>query len=99
MLYNGEKEEVLVLMKLLKKILIILIILFIVIASIFFIIGFSYYSNALKEEPLITRVEEVTSHEHYTSFDELPDNYIHAVIAVEDHRYYEHGAIDPYRNC
>lgn len=81
--------------KLLRKILILLLLLFVVIASILFIIGFGYYSYILKEKPLITRVEEVTSQKHYTTFDELPENYINAVIAVEDHRYYEHGAIDP----
>lgn len=82
-------------MKLLKKILIILLILFIIAFSILFIIGYSYYSNTLKEKPLITRIEEVTSKEHYTPFEQLPQNYIYAVIAVEDHRYYEHGPIDP----
>ena len=81
-------------MKLLKKMLIILLILLVVVASILFIIGYAYYSNTLKEKPLITSVEEITSKEHYTSFDELSENYINAVIAVEDHRYYEHGAID-----
>lgn len=81
-------------MKLLKKLLIILLILFVVIISIFFIIGFTYYSNALKEKPLVTRIEEITNQEHYTSFESLSKDYIHAVIAVEDHRYYEHGAID-----
>lgn len=82
-------------MKLFKKILIILLILFIVAISIIFIIGYSYYSNTLKEKPFITRVEAVTNKEHYTPFEQLPQNYINAVIAVEDHRYYTHGAIDP----
>ena len=77
------------------KILIILLILFVVAFSIIFMIGFGYYSNTLKEKPLVTRVEEITSKENYTSFDNLPSNYINAVIAVEDHRYYDHGAIDP----
>lgn len=81
-------------MKLFRKILIILLIAFVVISSILFIIGFSYYSKALKEKPLMGRVEEVTNDEHFVSFDELPKNYINAVIAVEDHRYYDHGAID-----
>ncbi len=27
-------------------------------------------------------------------FEQLPKNYINAVIAVEDHRYYEHGPVD-----
>lgn len=81
-------------MKLLKKLLIILLILLIIAASFLFLIGYGYYSTALKEKPLLTRVEEITKQENYTSFDELPKDYVNAVIAVEDHRYYEHGAID-----
>ena len=93
LLYNVTKSEVF--MKLLKKLLIILLILLVIAISIVFIIGFSYYSNTLKEKPLITRVEEVTSKENYTSFENLSKNYINAVISVEDHRYYNHGAVDP----
>lgn len=78
-----------------KKILIILFVILIIIASIVFMIGYGYYSNTLKEKPLRARVEEVTNQEHYTSFEQLPKNYINAVIAVEDHRYYKHGAVDP----
>lgn len=84
-----------VFMKLLKKLLILLLILLVVVSSILLVIGFSYYSKTLKEKPLVTRIEEVTSQEHYTSFENLSKNYVNAVIAVEDHRYYDHGAIDP----
>lgn len=82
-------------MKLFRKILITLLILFVIALSITFIIGFSYYSNTLKDKPLVTIVDEITSKENYTPFDKLSKNYINAVIAVEDHRYYDHGAIDP----
>lgn len=82
-------------MKLFKKILIVLLILFVVGLSIVFMIGFGYYSNTLKEKSLTQRVEEITTKENYTPFDQLSKNYVDAVIAVEDHRYYEHGAIDP----
>lgn len=82
-------------MKLFKKILIILLILFVIGLSLVFMIGFGYYSNSLKEKSLVERVEEITTKEDYTPFDQLSKNYINAVIAVEDHRYYEHGAIDP----
>lgn len=82
-------------MKFFRKLFVFLLIALIVVLSIAFIIGFSYYSKALKEKPLLARVEKVTSKEHFVSFDDLPENYINAVIAVEDHRYYDHGAIDP----
>lgn len=82
-------------MKLLKKIFILLLILFVVGLSLVFMVGFGYYSNTLKEKSLAERIEEITTKEDYTPFDQLSKNYINAVIAVEDHRYYEHGAIDP----
>ncbi len=82
-------------MKLFKKLLIIILILVVVASSIILIIGFSYYANTLKEKPLVSRIEEVTNKENYTSFENLPKTYVNAVIAVEDHRYYNHGAIDP----
>ena len=82
-------------MRFFRKLLFMFFMFLIVAFSILFIIGYSYYSKALKEKPLITRVDEVMNRENYTSFEKLPENYINAVIAVEDHRYYEHGAIDP----
>ncbi len=80
--------------KFLLKLLIIFIILLIIAASFVFIIGYGYYSNTLHESSLTERVEKVTNKEHFVKFEDLSDNYINAVIAVEDHRYYEHGPVD-----
>lgn len=82
-------------MKILKRIIIFLLLVAIVGFTICFIIGYSTYSKALDEKPLITRIDEITSKENYVPFDELSKDYINAVVAVEDRRYYDHGAIDP----
>lgn len=81
-------------MKFLKKLFILLIIIILIIVSFLFLIGFAYYSKTLKEQPLISRVESYTSKENYITFNNLSKNYINAVVAVEDHRYYDHGPID-----
>lgn len=81
-------------MKIFKKILLILFFILFTIALIFFIIGYSTYSKALKEKPLVTRVQEITSDEHFVKFNDMSTDYRNAVIAVEDHRFYDHGAID-----
>lgn len=81
-------------MKWYKKILIAILLILVVGISIVLILGFSYYSSNLKEKPFLDRINEITSKENFIKFDDLPDNYINAVIAVEDHRYYEHGAVD-----
>lgn len=81
-------------MKIFRRILLFLLILIIVILSILCIIGFSTYSSKLKEKPLITRIEEITSDEHFVKFSDMSSDYRNAVIAVEDHRYYDHGPVD-----
>lgn len=81
-------------MKLFRKILLIILTLIVIIVSILLLSGYSYYQKALKETPLITKIEEVTSSENFIKYDDLSKNYINAVIATEDHRYYTHGAID-----
>lgn len=82
-------------MRLFRKILVILLILILLACGLMFILGYSTYSQALDEKPLLTRIEEVTSDENYVSYDNLSNDYINAVVAVEDHRFYDHGAIDP----
>ena len=82
-------------MKILKRLIIFLLLVAVVGFTICFIIGYSTYSKALDEKPLITRIDEITSKENYVPFDELSKDYINAVVAVEDRRYYDHGAIDP----
>ncbi len=81
-------------MKLFKKMLIILLVLILVCGTVCFIIGYSTYSKALDEKPLISRMEEIENSDNFVSFNDLPKNYLNAVVAVEDHRFYEHGPID-----
>ena len=56
--------------------------------------GYSLYAGALEEKPLEQRVAEQQAQPGYTEWEDLPETYIQAVIAVEDHRFYEHGGID-----
>ena len=81
-------------MKFIRKLLIIIILILIILLSICCLIGYTTYSKALKEKPLTTRVDEITSKEHYTSYSELPKVYIDAVVATEDRRFYKHGPVD-----
>lgn len=76
-----------------KITLIILTIVFIVICAIF-LKGYNYYNKAISQISLKDKVYEVRSNENFVKFDDLPDNFINATIAVEDHRFREHGSID-----
>ena len=81
-------------MKLFRKLLLIIFVLILIAIIILGTIGFVTYSKALEEEPLLTRTAKVTDDEHYVPFNDLPKDYINAVISVEDRRYYDHGPVD-----
>lgn len=81
-------------MKFIRKLFIALIILIILVCSVIFLIGHSYYSKALKEKPLLTRVEDITNSENFVKFEDMSSYYRNAVISVEDHRFYDHGPVD-----
>ena len=75
----------------------VLIIIFIILLSLGFIVvgsGYNMYKEAIEEVPLDKKVEQIKEKDNYTTLDEMPDIYKKAVVAVEDHRFYEHGGID-----
>lgn len=56
--------------------------------------GYQMHSDALAEKPLTEAVEEIQSQSQYTSLSKLPDMYLDAVVAVEDHRFWKHHGFD-----
>ena len=77
------------------KLIVFLIIIITLSASIPFVVkGYKMYTVALNEVSIEEKKNEIQSKESYTSLSELPQIYKDAVLAVEDHRYYKHGAID-----
>lgn len=81
-------------MKILLKILAIVLILVIGIFAYYIKIGYMMYNNAINTISIEEKVKEIESMNNYVRYEELPDDYINAVVAVEDHRFFEHGAID-----
>lgn len=56
--------------------------------------GYKLYTEAVKEKPVEQTVEAIRSGENYTKLADMPKTYLDAVVAAEDHRFYEHGGID-----
>lgn len=56
--------------------------------------GYQMYQAALTQQSLESKVEEIQSDLGYTELSELPEMYLNAVVAVEDHRFEQHFGID-----
>ena len=81
-------------MKIIKRILLLLFLLILAIGIILGIYGYTIYSKAIKEEPLENKIEEIKSDKNYVTIEDLPKDYLNAVVSAEDRRFYNHGALD-----
>ena len=67
----------------------------VVLVEVYFLArGFNLYREALEGTGLDEMAAAIRSSETYTPIDELPDLYLQAVVAVEDHRFYAHPGFD-----
>ena len=86
-------------MKIFKRIILLILIVIIIIVSVCYINGKKLYDEKLSEISLEKKIESIKSDEDFVPLSDLPEYYKNSVIAVEDHRYYKHGAIDVIALC
>ena len=56
--------------------------------------GYQMYAAVMEEQPLEEKIEEIRQEPGYTTLAELPETYLNAVVAAEDHRFFQHPGID-----
>lgn len=56
--------------------------------------GYDMYREAIQVKPMIEMIAEIEQKENYTLIKDVPQIYINAVIAVEDHRFFSHKGVD-----
>ena len=81
-------------MKLLRRVVIILLLIIAIVGGIFLYNGYELYKSALANTPIEETIDKIRQKDSYTKLEDMPEYYYKAVVAVEDHRFYDHGAID-----
>ena len=80
--------------KLVKGILGLLLLVFMLAVGITAWQGYQMYAAVMEEQPLEEKIEEIRQEPGYTTLAELPETYLNAVVATEDHRFFQHPGID-----
>ena len=80
--------------KLILKILFWIFIISFIIFSIILGLGYLKYKNAINNISLTDKVQEIRESENYTKLADISIDYKNAVVAIEDHRFYNHSGID-----
>ena len=81
-------------MKVIKRIIIFIILVVLFAGAVLTYQGYTMYKEALDKISVKDQVKELQAQENYTKFEDLPEFYVDAVLAAEDHRFYDHGALD-----
>lgn len=81
-------------MKVIKRIIIFIILIILLVGTLLTYQGYTMYKQALDKISVKDKVAELKSQKNYTKFEDLPEFYLDAVVAVEDRRFYDHGALD-----
>lgn len=81
--------------KFFKKIIMIILILIAMILGVFVYQGYNLFEEAITETSIEEKIEEIKKEkENYIEYESLPEDYINAIVAVEDRRFFKHNGID-----
>lgn len=81
-------------MKTIKRLFWLCLVILCVIAGVKIKDGYDKYIDALANRPLNEVITELRNKENYTSYDDVPEIYYKALVAVEDRRFYKHNGFD-----
>ena len=81
-------------MKIIKNCIYTVLTIIIVFASIKIHEGYEIYKIAINNISIKEQVYKIQENPNYTKYADLPQDYINAVIAVEDRRFFSHKGID-----
>lgn len=81
-------------MKFIKKILFIIVLILAILVGICTYRGYKMYQIAIEKTPIEVMVRNIQNNEKFVVIEDIPKEYINAVVAVEDRRFYSHNGID-----
>ena len=81
-------------MKKFCKFLMFFIVVLLIIIGVVIFYGYSYHKSNVDKVPIDAKVLELRKEATYVTKDKISKDYLNAVVAIEDHRFYDHGPVD-----
>lgn len=77
-----------------KKIIIFAIIFLLLVAGYITLQGYNLYKEKLEEVSIEEKINEIKLDENYTAYDNIPKDFVNALVAIEDRRFFYHKGVD-----
>lgn len=84
------------LFKVIKRIILLVILVCIFIVGYIVADGYKLYKSVTDEISIEEKINQIKSGQDYVKIDEIPKDYLNAVVSVEDKRFYDHFGVDIY---
>lgn len=81
-------------MKVIKRIIILIVLIFVAVSCFIVGQGYQMYQQAIEKEPILDKIKALKKEDSYRTIEQLPKDYLNAVISIEDHRFYQHKGVD-----
>ena len=80
--------------KLTFKIIKVMLVILILISSIFIGMSCSIHNTVVDKVTIENKVDDIRNNIDYVQAQDIDETFLNAIVAIEDHRFYKHGAID-----
>lgn len=80
--------------KFIFKLFLWIFIILLLVFSIIFGLGYIKYKKAIDNISISDKIKEIRDSDNFVKIEDISDDYKNAVVAIEDHRFYEHNGID-----
>ncbi|MGL4344077.1 MAG: transglycosylase domain-containing protein, partial [Cellulosilyticaceae bacterium] len=57
-------------------------------------VGYTQYQKTSLEMPVMETIYDIRQTPEYIEISDINQTFLDAIVAIEDHRFYDHGAID-----
>ena len=75
-------------MKTIKRFLLLILIALVIVTGVHVNGGYDKYKSALESRPLAEFLDELQENDNYMQYEDVPEIYYKALVAVEDRRFY-----------
>ena len=81
-------------MNFIRKIILVAFCIFFIVCTYLLLNVYYLYKSVLKETSLEEKINEIRNKEDYTKIEDVSPDFLNAIVAVEDHRFYKHNGVD-----
>ena len=80
--------------KFLIRVFVFALIIILLLISFYTFLGYLKFKDVTTEISIKDKIEAIKQDENYISYEEIPKDFIKAIVAIEDHRFFVHNGID-----